>query len=215
MSSSHQQSPGNSVGGSASAPWPGGGKALLPELEKVSCPRLIFPVVILCQLPEKPRLRMAAPLHEKLFFYPECSLTTKTVISLWLILAAPLPSAPWCLCPRRQNCARHRLLLSVSEGLAMQIQFSWILIHEGCCLPSAWKHPPDAKQPWCMHAKSLQSYPTLWSPWTGAWPGSMEFYRQEYWSGSPWPHPGDHPDPGIFLTHVSGTSYIGRQVHYH
>ena len=28
-------------------------------------------------------------------------------------------------------------------------------------------------------------------------PPSMEFPRQEYWSGSPFPSPGDHPDPGI------------------
>ena len=25
----------------------------------------------------------------------------------------------------------------------------------------------------------------------------MEFSRQEYWSGLPFPSPGDHPDPGI------------------
>ena len=28
-------------------------------------------------------------------------------------------------------------------------------------------------------------------------PLSMEFPRQEYWSGSPFPSSGDHPDPGI------------------
>ena len=28
-------------------------------------------------------------------------------------------------------------------------------------------------------------------------PLSMEFSRQEYWSGLPFPSPGDHPDPGI------------------
>ena len=26
---------------------------------------------------------------------------------------------------------------------------------------------------------------------------SMEFSRQEYWSGLPFPSPGDHPDPEI------------------
>ena len=31
-------------------------------------------------------------------------------------------------------------------------------------------------------------------------PLSMEFSRQEYWSGFPIPSPGDHPDPGIKLT---------------
>ena len=28
-------------------------------------------------------------------------------------------------------------------------------------------------------------------------PQSMELFRQEYWSGLPFPSPGDPPDPGI------------------
>ena len=37
------------------------------------------------------------------------------------------------------------------------------------------------------------------TPWTGACqaPLSVEFSRQEYWSGWPFPFPGDHPDPEI------------------
>ena len=37
------------------------------------------------------------------------------------------------------------------------------------------------------------------TPWTVAHqaPPSMEFSRQEYWSGLPFPSPGDLPDPGI------------------
>ena len=37
------------------------------------------------------------------------------------------------------------------------------------------------------------------TPWTIAHqaPLSMEFSRQEYWSGLPFPSPGDLPDPGI------------------
>ena len=37
------------------------------------------------------------------------------------------------------------------------------------------------------------------TPWTVARqaPLSMEFSRQEYWSGSPLPAPGDVPDSGI------------------
>ena len=39
-------------------------------------------------------------------------------------------------------------------------------------------------------------------PWTAACqaPLSMGFPRQEYWSGFPFPSPGDLPDPGIELT---------------
>ena len=37
------------------------------------------------------------------------------------------------------------------------------------------------------------------APWTGAQqaPLSMEFSRQEYWSGLPFPTPGDLVNPGI------------------
>ena len=36
------------------------------------------------------------------------------------------------------------------------------------------------------------------TPWAMAHQAllSMEFYRQEYWSGLPFPSPGDLPDPG-------------------
>ena len=41
--------------------------------------------------------------------------------------------------------------------------------------------------------------PTLATPWTvaGQAPLSMEFSRQEYWGGLPFPSPGDLPDPEI------------------
>ena len=44
-----------------------------------------------------------------------------------------------------------------------------------------------------------QSCLTLCDPWTVAHqaPPSMGLSRQEYWSGVPFPSPGDLPDPGI------------------
>ena len=44
-----------------------------------------------------------------------------------------------------------------------------------------------------------QSYPTLCKPVAVAHkaPLFMEFSRQEYWSGLPFPPPGGLPDPGI------------------
>ena len=44
-----------------------------------------------------------------------------------------------------------------------------------------------------------KSCPTLVTTWTVACraPLSMGFSRQEYWSGLPFPSPGDLPDPGI------------------
>ena len=44
-----------------------------------------------------------------------------------------------------------------------------------------------------------QSCLTLATPWTvaGQAPLSVGFSRQEYWSGLPFPSPGNHPNPGI------------------
>ena len=46
-----------------------------------------------------------------------------------------------------------------------------------------------------------QSCPTLCDPMDVAYeaPPSMGFSRQEYWSGLPFPSPGDLPNPGIKL----------------
>ena len=46
-----------------------------------------------------------------------------------------------------------------------------------------------------------QSCLTLCNPWTVACqaPLSLEFSRQEYWSGFPFPSPGNLLDPGIKL----------------
>ena len=48
----------------------------------------------------------------------------------------------------------------------------------------------------CGHA---QSYLTLATPWTvpHQFPLSMGLSRQEYWSGLPFPPPGELPNPGI------------------
>ena len=57
--------------------------------------------------------------------------------------------------------------------------------------------------PACMYAKSIQSFQLFATPWTVAFQGplSMGFSRQEYWSGLPFPSPGNLPNPGI--KHVS------------
>ena len=51
----------------------------------------------------------------------------------------------------------------------------------------------------CCACLVAQSCPTLAAPWTVALqaPLSMGFFRQENWSGLPFPSPGDLPDPGI------------------
>ena len=48
-------------------------------------------------------------------------------------------------------------------------------------------------------AQSLCHVRLLATPWTGdrQAPPSMGFFRREYWSGLPFPSPGDLPDPGM------------------
>ena len=52
-----------------------------------------------------------------------------------------------------------------------------------------------------VKVKSLSRVQLFATPWTVAYqdPPSMGFSRQEYWSGLPFPSPGDLPDPGIKL----------------
>ena len=50
-----------------------------------------------------------------------------------------------------------------------------------------------------MKVKSLSCVRLLVTPWTAVFqaPQFMEFSRQEYWSGLPFPSPQDLPNPGI------------------
>ena len=50
-----------------------------------------------------------------------------------------------------------------------------------------------------MKVRLLSHVQLFVTPWTVAYqaPQSMEFSRQEYWSGLPFPSPGYLPNPGI------------------
>ena len=52
-----------------------------------------------------------------------------------------------------------------------------------------------------MHAQLLSSVQFIATPWTVACqtPLSMGFLRKQYWSGLPFPIPGDLSNPGIEL----------------
>ena len=52
-----------------------------------------------------------------------------------------------------------------------------------------------------LKVKSLSHVRVFATPWTVAHqaPLSLGFSRQEYWSGLPFPSPGNLPDPGIEL----------------
>ena len=63
-------------------------------------------------------------------------------------------------------------------------------------LPVEVVKPVDRR--WCGESMRSRVH-LLATPWTGARqaPLSMGFPRREYWSGLPFPPPGDLPDPGI------------------
>ena len=64
---------------------------------------------------------------------------------------------------------------------------------------------PSNREIWSLNiqnwkkVKSLSRVGLFVTPWTIAHqaPLSMGFSKQEYWSGLPFPFPGDLPDPGI------------------
>ena len=63
-----------------------------------------------------------------------------------------------------------------------------------------------------IRAQLLSSVWLLVTPWTVAYhvPLSMGFSRREYWSGSPFPTPGNLPDPAVcqYKTKIKINTYI-------
>ena len=62
-----------------------------------------------------------------------------------------------------------------------------------------------------MCAQSLSCVRLFATPWTVACqaPLSMGFSRQEYWSGLPFPPPGDLPNPGVKPTSLVTPALAG------
>ena len=85
-------------------------------------------------------------------------------------------------------------------GILQARTLEWVAI----AFSNAWK--------WKVKVKSLSCVRLLATPWTAAYqaPLSVEFSRQEYWSGLPF------PSPGIFLTQGSNPGLPHcRQTLYH
>ena len=82
-------------------------------------------------------------------------------------------------------------LLCQVLAAACGIQFPDEGLNQAPCLRKERKEKKKVKSP--SHVRLLAT------PWPIAHqaPLSMEFSRQEYWSGLPFPSPGDLPDPGI------------------
>ena len=58
------------------------------------------------------------------------------------------------------------------------------------------------------HFCHVQLFATLWTAAHQA-PLAMGFSRQEYWSGLPFPPPGDLPDPGIEPASLMSSTLAG------
>ena len=61
----------------------------------------------------------------------------------------------------------------------------------------------------CAVCSVMSDAATSWTVACQA-PLSMEFSRQEYWSGLPFPPPGDLPDPGIETVSLESLALAGR-----
>ena len=90
----------------------------------------------------------------------------------------------------------------IQQSHSLEIYVDKTIIQKDTCTPiftaalftiaKTWKQPK-------VKVKSLNRVQLFATPWTVAYqaPLSMGFSRQEYWSGLPFPSPGDLPDPGI------------------
>ena len=74
------------------------------------------------------------------------------------------------------------------------------------CIYSKNRHPCVL----CVH-NQVQLFVILWTV-AQQTPLSMEFSRQEYWIGLPFPPPGDLPDPGIQSWALEFTALAGGFV---
>ena len=75
------------------------------------------------------------------------------------------------------------------------ITYMCVCIHVCCAVLSCFNH--------------VQLFATLWTVAHQA-PLSMGFSRQEFWSGLPFPPPGDLPDPGIKPTPPASPALADR-----
>ena len=113
--------------------------------------------------------------------------------------AVPSVPSPDCLAPQMR--AFHPLsstLFCNSCLCVLPVCGIWTAWEQRRCLALCSEHSvgPDSER---KKVKSLSRVQLFGTPWTVAYqaPLSMEFSRQEYWSGLPYPSPGVLPDPGI------------------
>ena len=104
-----------------------------------------------------------------------CQLTGKSDCYFWPAAAAKSHQ----LCPTLCNPIDGSPLVSAVPGILQARTLEWVVIS----FSNAWK--------WKVKVKSLSRVRLLVTPWIAAHqaPPSIEFSRQEYWSGLPLPSP--------------------------
>ena len=122
-------------------------------------------------------------------------------------LLCPLPSPRVC-----SDCCLFSLwcYLTISSS-ATPVSFCLHSFLASRSFPMKGLFPSGGQSLYVKWSEVAQSCLTLCDPWTVAHqaPQSMAFSRQEYWSGLPFPSPGDLPDPGsnLGLPHCKQTLY--------
>ena len=174
-----------------------------PPAQLLLSPTMLLPLQALCLV----SLRRDPPLTH---------LTLCPFILPW-VLTISFPSTKWIFhplvppylwllspgCPQIHNrespvTCQSVTVLDSSPGAVLSSQSTWVFSGVGapilhyclCC---------STERKWKVKAKSFSRVWLFGTPWTVAYqvPLSMEFSRQEYWSGLPFPSPGVLPDPGI------------------
>ena len=95
-----------------------------------------------------------------------------------------------------KNQGGDKPLESKAQGLCITEVWGLGVGRECVQLPPGGAGPPTYRAVLCLVA---QLCPTFGDPMdcTSQDPLSMGFSREEYWSGLPWPPPGDLPNPGV------------------
>ena len=169
------------------------------------CLHMPFPPLCLCLplLPIKTRVTESGDLGN-----PEwASLVAQTVKQLSAMQETQVRSLRW-EDPLEKEMAAYSSILAwkitwmVEPGrlLSMGSQISWSLTNLVSFFMRVYSVMSDSVTPGTV---------------THQTPLSMGFPRQEYWSGLPFPPPGDLPDPGIRLASLVSPALASRWILYH
>ena len=159
--------------------------------------------------------------HTHTHTHPSLTQTRLSPLLDWSVLehtrdsSFPLPL----LFPWRQQVTESRNRICSKEGTpwpssgwdrALSLQGPPVPTSRGCCILCIQFHSIDGKTTLPKPACGLSCVPLFVAPQIAARqaPLSMEFSRQEYWGGLPFPPPGDR-------TQVSCISCMSRQTPYH